>query len=535
MTDQTVTSTSIKQLPAYMQGYDEALLQRIFGGETPQLDADGNPVLDAEGNPVIEFSGGLIDDPDLFNTLDYKQATKNPLQTAVTETLGTDAGRQDFMDRYQPYFMDAEGKPRYLPDADTGLETAGTTISGALTDYFPDAKTYLGKGVGSVDAKTMYDTELSGAKSRADQGTDSFDAQTRANALLGDARSAVKGGLGNFDAQESFDRRTARATDLQDQGLGKFDPSSVDDFMNPYQEKVMDAALAKIDREATKTRQAGAANAIKAGAFGGSRSGVQAAETERGIQETKQNTIAGLMSKGYEQSLAASAAADEAARGRALKASGLSGEMGVRGTTAEQKAYEDAAKRGIAGGQQLGSFSTSQLGTEAKSFGDSESRMLKAADMYRSMGLSSAEAQARAGEDEKKRNLETGRLMGGLGSTVGQLGGYQGDLGKAYGSLAATSSGIGSTYAGMAPADLGFVYELGGKERQYDQQFNDFKRANEALKTQDALAPYSYAQNFLTGAPSASMYGQFNTAPSSAPNPFLQGVGAYATYQGMNQ
>ena len=42
MADQTVTSTSIKQLPAYMQGYDEALLQRIFGGETPQLDADGN-------------------------------------------------------------------------------------------------------------------------------------------------------------------------------------------------------------------------------------------------------------------------------------------------------------------------------------------------------------------------------------------------------------------------------------------------------------------------------------------------------------
>jgi len=31
------------------------------------------------------------------------------------------------------------------------------------------------------------------------------------------------------------------------------------------------------------------------------------------------------------------------------------------------------------------------------------------------------------------------------------------------------------------------------------------------------------------------MYGSFTQAPSSAPNPFLQGVGAYATYQGMNQ
>lgn len=82
-----VTSTVIQQRPAYIQGYDEALLQRIFGGETPQLDAEGNPVLDADGNPVLEFSGGLIDDPELFNQLDYVQAEKDDLQSAVTGGL----------------------------------------------------------------------------------------------------------------------------------------------------------------------------------------------------------------------------------------------------------------------------------------------------------------------------------------------------------------------------------------------------------------------------------------------------------------
>ena len=531
MSDSTMTSTQIKQLPAYMQGYDEALLQRIFGAAAVEgdLDADGNQI------EVGTFTGGLIDDPELFNTLDYDQADKNPLQTAVTETLGTDAGRQDFMDRYQPYFLDATGTPKYLPQAGTNLGAGSTTISGALTDYFPKAQGYLDQGIGNVGAKGFYDTELTGAKSRADQGTQGFDAQTRANALLGDARSAVKGGLGTFDAKESFDRRTGRAESFADQGVGKFDPSSVSDFMNPYQEQVMDAALAKIDRSGAKQRQAGTAAAISQGAFGGSRAGVQAAETERAIAEQKQNTIAGLMSQGYDKAMTGAAAADENSRLRALKASGLAGEMGVRGTTAEQSAYQDAAKRGIAGGQQLGSIGSTQLGTESKSFGDAEGRMLKAADMYRSMGLSSAEAQARAGEDEKKRSLETGRLTGGLGASVGQMGGYQGDIGKSYGALASTASGIGSTYAGMMPADMNFMYELGGKERQYDQQFNDFARANEALKTQDALAPYSYAQNFLTGSPSASMYGQFNTAPSSAPDPFLQGVGTYATYQGMNK
>ena len=461
----STTSTVIQERPAYIQGYDEALLQRIFGKD------------DGSGT----FTGGLIDNPDLFNTLNYTQAD-NTLQDSIANSFGTAEQRQGFMDRYQPYFMDATGTPKYLPQADTGMSTGSDTIAGALTDYFPKAQGYLDQGLGGVDAERIYDTETLGAKIRADEGTQGFDARSRGENLLGDARTAVYG------------------------GLGKFDPSTVDEFMNPYQEKVMDAALAKIDREAAKSRQAGAAQAIGQGAFGGSRAGVQAAETERAIAEQKQNTIAGLMSQGYDKAM-----------------------------TGAQSAFENAQKRGIAGGQQLGSIGSTQLGAEEKSFEGAEGRMLKAADMYRTMGLSSAEAQARAGEDEKKRSLETGRLTGGLGASIGQMGGYQADIGKAYGNLANTSANIGSTYAGMAPSDMGFMYELGGKERQYDQQYNDFARANEALKTTDALAPYSYGQNFLTGSPSASMYGQFTQGPNTAPNPFLQGVGAYATYQGMNK
>jgi len=515
----TNTSIAIRQLPAYMQNYDEALLAQIFG--TP----DANGVL----------QGGIMDAeayPDLFSVPDYVQAGEDPLQTAVANTFSTEADRQAFMDRASPYFMDETGKARYLPEAADAFGTGADTISDALTDYFPDAQRYLASGTGGVDAKTIYKNALKEAQGKADQGTQGFDAQTRANALLGDARSAVKGGLGSFDAKESFDRRTGRAESFADQGVGKFDPSSVSDFMNPYQEQVMDAALAKIDREGAKARQAGAAKAIGQGAFGGSRAGVQAAETERAIAEQRQNTIAGLMSQGYDKAMAGAAATDENSRIRALKASGLAGDLGSRGTSAEQNAYEDAAKRGIAGGQQLGGFSATQLGSEGKSFEGAEGRMLKAADMYRSMGLSSADAQAKAAGDEKKRSLEAGRLTGGLGSAVGNLGSAEATIGRGYGALAGTSADIGSGYAGMAPSDLNFMYGLGGKQREYDQQYNNYARQNQLNYTQEVLAPYSYSQNFLTGAPSASMYGQFTQKPSQSPNPFLQGVGMYATYQG---
>jgi len=381
---------------------------------------------------------------------------------------------------------------------------------------------------------------------------------------------------------------------LAEQGLGKFDPSSAADaFMDPYQSKVIDSAMEKIAREGAKARNQEAARAVGAGAFGGSRAGVQIAETQRAQEEARAGTIANLMSKGYDKSMANAMATDEAARKRALQASGLTGQLGATGASLESRSFEDAAKRGlaaattsaglsqteeqlrqkafedgkargltgaqlansvadtmnrlgmsayesgqkrqIAAGQELGRLGTTQLGAESQAFESGEDRMLKAADMYRSMGLSSAEAQARAAEDEKKRSLEAGRLTGGLGQTYGQMGAAQADIGQAYGQLAGTGADIGRVYAGMQPADMGFMYELGGKQRGYAQQLEDMRRKNVLNTTQQALAPYSYGQTFLTGSPSASMYGAFTSTPQTTPDPFMQGVGMYTNMQGINQ
>jgi hypothetical protein len=530
------TLTQIQARPQYIQDIDEALLARIFG--TP----DESGVL----------TGGLIDRPDLFNIPEYVQAG-SPLQEAVAQTFATPEQRQAFIDRYQPYFTDDTGTVRYLPEAGAGLASGEADISSAITDYLPSAKTYLQQGRGAVDAKSIYDKQLADAKSRADLATGTFGAKGRASDLFGGARKAISGGLGavdtggEFGAREAFQRGTGRAFELAEEGLGRFDPSArVQEFMDPYKEQVIDAAMQKIAREGAKARQGEAARAVGAGAFGGARAGIQIAESQRAQEEARTNTIANLMSKGYDQAMASAIATDEAARKRALQASGLTGELGTRGSTLEQQAFEDAAKRGLAGaqdtmrrqlagGQALADISKTQLATEASSFEAQQQRMAKAADMYRSMGLSTADAQVKAQEDEMKRSLEAGRLMGGLGQTYGALGGAKADIGKAYGALAGTSADIGRVYAGMQPADLGFMYELGGKQRQYGQQGEDFRRQNILLKTQQALAPYSYGQTFLTGSPSASMYGQFTQQPSSAPNPFISGVGAYAGLQGLYQ
>tara|TARA_B100001057_G_C22820968_1_gene939395 strand:+ start:391 stop:1323 length:933 start_codon:yes stop_codon:yes gene_type:complete len=89
-------------------------------------------------------------------------------------------------------------------------------------------------------------------------------------------------------------------------GLGFLQPESISRFQNPFQEQVIDRTMAELDRQAG-LRQAGAdAAAVRSGAFGGSRQGVQRAETERNLQDTKADTLAKLLSAGFGQSLKAS-------------------------------------------------------------------------------------------------------------------------------------------------------------------------------------------------------------------------------------
>jgi hypothetical protein len=74
-------------------------------------------------------------------------------------------------------------------------------------------------------------------------------------------------------------------------GAKSYDPNSVTSYMNPYQKNVTDNAIAEMNRQAQIQSQATAANASKAGAFGGSRFGVQQAELGRNLADVQSKKI----------------------------------------------------------------------------------------------------------------------------------------------------------------------------------------------------------------------------------------------------
>ena len=487
MSDGTVTT--IKQLPAYMQEYDEALLARIFG--TP----DESGVL----------QGGLINDPDLFRIPEYVQAQQDPLQGAVLGTLDSRKERQAFMDRYQPYFMDNQGRPRFLGEASDAM-ASGLGSIGEGQEFFDRAEDLIGEGTGGVNARNIYDRELRDARRMIGQGTQGFDARGRGNQLfrgatdqftdaerqmkrgLGEfetdedayslarrraregqgefdvderayrsATGAIQSGRGDFDvdenafrtgermiqqgqgsfnvpggefdqarrnlkragagefgAQEAFERGTDRAFQLAEEGLGRFDPTSVEAFMDPYKSQVIDAAMKRIAEEGAAARQGEAARAIGAGAFGGSRAGVQIAKTQQKEEEARAQTVANLMSQGFDKAMANAMATDEAARKRSLQASGLTGELGTKGASLEAQAFEDAKKRGLAAATTGAGLTQTEQQMRQKAFEDAKARGLTGAQLQNAVDEATEQMKMKSFESGRTRDLQAGTQLAGI-------------------------------------------------------------------------------------------------------------------------
>jgi hypothetical protein len=91
----------------------------------------------------------------------------------------------------------------------------------------------------------------------------------------------------------------ARAN-IRDVNAGSFLNQNIQQYMNPYTQQVVDTSLADLERSRQLTQQQGAAQAVRAKAFGGSRQGVAEAETNRAFAEQAARTSAGLRSQGFD-------------------------------------------------------------------------------------------------------------------------------------------------------------------------------------------------------------------------------------------
>ena len=125
------------------------------------------------------------------------------------------------------------------------------------------------------------------------------------------------GGIGSF--QPFLDAaQAAQTAGLGTIGAGAqtvagadFGPGAGSAFMDPYQQAVTQEALKEIDRQTAMAQNQLAGQAVKAGAFGGSRFGVQQSELARNAQDLKSRRIFEDLSRNFQQAQGAARAANQ--------------------------------------------------------------------------------------------------------------------------------------------------------------------------------------------------------------------------------
>ena len=150
-------------------------------------------------------------------------------------------------------------------------------------------------------------TQLS-AMNLAQQGIGSF------QPFLQAAQAAQTAGLGTLGAG------------AQTVAGAQFEPTGdrIKQFMDPYQQNVTQEALKEVDRQAAMAQNQLAGQAVKAGAFGGSRFGIQQSELARNAQDLKSRRIFEDLSRNFQQAQGAARAANQ----QRLQAGQVFGQLG---------------------------------------------------------------------------------------------------------------------------------------------------------------------------------------------------------------
>ena len=315
-------------------------------------------------------------------------------------------------------------------------QAAQRAAASDTTGQFGDARADLNTGLGALStaqnmAAQSSQANLQPATSAIAQGIGGLtQAQQLAlgsgaadfrgsQALMGQAAGQLQGAQPDFSgAQQAIGRGLGQGQQTLGMGIGAiggaaqgYNPASAQAFMDPYRQQVIDETMKQMDRQGAIAGQGLAAQAVKSGAFGGEREGVQRAEMQRNLMDQKSSAIANLLSQGYGQSQAQAMQAFEQQQGRQMQAGQGIGQLGAQ-----------QAQLGVQAGSQLGSLAAQQA-----QLGQAGAGQL--ANIGQQVGAQAAQ-QAQLGQSAAGLYGNLAQQQAAAGQGLGQLGVQQAQLGQ---------------------------------------------------------------------------------------------------------
>lgn len=269
----------------------------------------------------------------------------------------------------------------------------GETLAGQLGTATEGARTYGAMGQQALESQQLAQQNLL-------QSSD----QARLQALAG--QQGLTGSAAGV--AESLRQAGALGTGAALEGIAglsgtteRFDPGQISPFMSAYEDAAVQQALQDIQRAGDIQQQQVGAQAVGAGAFGGSRQAVAEQELGRNILEQQGRTAAQMRQAGFESAAQRAQQAYETQQARGQQAAQLTGALGAQGAQSALQAAQAEGQMGMTAAQQA-----AQLGLSAEQIAQQGAAQLgqqgiQAAQVAGQLGLSgeqmaSANAQALA-------------------------------------------------------------------------------------------------------------------------------------------
>jgi hypothetical protein len=435
------------------------------------------PFIEDQQRKLLAYAEGVSNNPIVMAR--QQVAGLDPMTTAAFET-----GR---------------GIGQYQPLLNTGQATAATGL-GTLQGLSSGVGQKFTAGAGTT-SRAIQDLQRSGM-GPSDQ-------------RFAQAGQAISGAGGQYAGGPGYTAGQYGTADLGPQSYEAqgFDPSSVSAYMNPYEDQAVQQALSDISRQGDIAQNQLSAQAVGAGAFGGSRQGLQSSELGRNVLEQQAKTAVGMRQAGFQNAMqqAQSSFADQQRRAQA---------QAQFGTQAGQQAFEDAQRRQQAQAQ----FGTQQ-GQQA--FEQARQRQLGMGQGFGALGGQQAGTQA-----------QYAQTLGGLGSGLAGIGAGQAQeaarLGMGIGSLGTTQANIAGAGQNMLGQQAQLQSQLGALGQTQQQRILDAQYQGDLRQQYEPYQRYNWMSDMLKPTiGSASSTLTATTAPS--PSPISQLIGGGIGMLGLNK
>ena len=386
----------------------------------------------------------------------YQVAGLSPFEQAAGTQLQAGIGG------YQPY-LDAASKA-----TTSGLGTIGSTAMPMMQGAYGAME----GGLGTVGQAQQLAAQTRGLP---------YAQQQQALARIGQAEELAGATRGApYAARQQAMAGLRGAT-------GRFDPSLTAGFYDPYTEDVIQTQQADVARLGEQQRNAAAARAVAAGAFGGSRGALEQAEIGRNVLGEQSRIGAQLRSQGYQQAQQQAQQAFEAQQGRRMGAASGIGQMGLQYGQLGQQDVQQLAALGQARGQ---------------------------------MGLQ----YGQLGQQDVQNLAALGQAQGAMGQGLGSLGTQTGQLGTAMGALGMQQAQLGEGQQRMNMADVQAMTQLGGLYRGNQQAQLDALRQTQTQAQQYPYQQLGFLADIYKSAPS-SQYSILTQPQAPGPSGFQQAAG----------